>query len=477
MRTYLFYDLETTGLNPAFDQPIQFAAIRTDLDLNELERYDLAIDLRPDVVPSPGAVLTHRLGPESVSGGRCEYDAVRQIHALVNRPQTVSVGYNSLGFDDEFLRFAFYRNLLTPYTHQYHYDCGRMDLLPFAAIYRLFKPDVLRWPENNGQPSLKLGDLSSANGLAAPPFHTAINDVLALVELARRFKSERETWEYLCGRFDKAVDQDRIHQNPVAFSSPSGPHRLALLVSSEFGAANAHLAPALGLGASEPYPNQRLWLRLDLAELAGATVSDVADTTRVVRKRYGEPPVVLPPLPRYWRRLDAPRRQMAETNLQRLKDEPELLAGIVAFHRAYRYPEVPDVDPDAALYDHGFWEKKDLQAFERFHHAAPPDRPARIDAFGDPLARALGVRLLFRNFPGPHPEPIERARIAHFQRINPPEGVPAPVDYRGRPRLTASAARREIASLLAGSDLTDPDRRLLEDLDRFLLARFAAGIR
>ena len=58
MKTYLFYDLETTGLNPAFDQPIQFAAIRTDLDLNEVERYDLAIALRADVVPSPHAMRT-----------------------------------------------------------------------------------------------------------------------------------------------------------------------------------------------------------------------------------------------------------------------------------------------------------------------------------------------------------------------------------------------------------------------------------
>ena len=38
--TYLFYDLETTGLNPCFDQVLQFAAIRTDLSLNEIERHE-----------------------------------------------------------------------------------------------------------------------------------------------------------------------------------------------------------------------------------------------------------------------------------------------------------------------------------------------------------------------------------------------------------------------------------------------------
>jgi len=40
-KTYLFYDTETTGLNKSFDQVLQFAAIRTDLDLNEIERHEL----------------------------------------------------------------------------------------------------------------------------------------------------------------------------------------------------------------------------------------------------------------------------------------------------------------------------------------------------------------------------------------------------------------------------------------------------
>lgn len=34
------FDLETTGISPAFDHPLQFAAILTDAESREIERVD-----------------------------------------------------------------------------------------------------------------------------------------------------------------------------------------------------------------------------------------------------------------------------------------------------------------------------------------------------------------------------------------------------------------------------------------------------
>jgi exodeoxyribonuclease I len=67
-----------------------------------------------------------------------EYQAARVLHTLFNTPDTLSLGYNSLGFDDEFLRFLFYRNLLDPYSHQYAANCSRADILPVAALFKIF---------------------------------------------------------------------------------------------------------------------------------------------------------------------------------------------------------------------------------------------------------------------------------------------------------------------------------------------------
>src|SRR3989338_4589950 len=148
--TYLFYDIETTGLNKCFDQVLQFAAIRTDEKLNTLSREEINIRLNPDVIPAPQAVMTHRIGVDQFQQGISEYEAIKKIHALLNTPNTISVGYNSLGFDDEFLRFSFYRNLLPLYTHQYANGCGRMDIYTITLLYYLFKPNHLLWPTQNG---------------------------------------------------------------------------------------------------------------------------------------------------------------------------------------------------------------------------------------------------------------------------------------------------------------------------------------
>ncbi|WP_412174814.1 exonuclease domain-containing protein [Albidovulum marisflavi] len=55
--TFVFYDLETTGTSPAFDQPLQFAAIRSDEDFNEIQRINPRCRLAPHILASPQALI------------------------------------------------------------------------------------------------------------------------------------------------------------------------------------------------------------------------------------------------------------------------------------------------------------------------------------------------------------------------------------------------------------------------------------
>lgn len=54
--TFILYDVETTGLNKRFDQILQYAAVRTDVDLVETDRIETRSRLMPHVVPSPKAL-------------------------------------------------------------------------------------------------------------------------------------------------------------------------------------------------------------------------------------------------------------------------------------------------------------------------------------------------------------------------------------------------------------------------------------
>ena len=63
--SFVFYDTETTETNTAFDQIVQFGAVRADHELRELDRFEIRCRLLPYVAPSPGAMRVLReLGVE-----------------------------------------------------------------------------------------------------------------------------------------------------------------------------------------------------------------------------------------------------------------------------------------------------------------------------------------------------------------------------------------------------------------------------
>ena len=56
MQRFVFYDFETTGTSPAYDQPLQFAAIATDENFKSLETIDIRCRVAPHIIPSPYAL-------------------------------------------------------------------------------------------------------------------------------------------------------------------------------------------------------------------------------------------------------------------------------------------------------------------------------------------------------------------------------------------------------------------------------------
>ncbi len=471
-KTYLFYDIETTGLNKTFDQVLRFAAIRTDRQLNEIERYTIKVQLRPDVIPSPGAIITNRLSIEDLTNGLLEFEAIRKIHQIMNTPDTISLGYNTLGFDDEFLRFSFHRNLLPPYTHQYRAGCRRMDLLPMAVMFWLYKRDVITWPQIHSKPSLKLEHIQEANQLVSGPSHDATVDVAATVELARRFFKNKKMWNYLMGYFEKETDAHRVDEIPISFQSALGEHRKGLMVSSEYGPQLMYQVPVLSIGNSIPYSNQSLWLRLDLPALKETKADTIAESTWIVRNRYGEPGILLPPNQRYLEFLSDERKAVVAENLKWLQSNPSKFQQIVNYHRKYTYPFIPNLDPDAALYQIGFFTRSDEKLFKEFQTAPLDKKEAIANRLKSQDARKLAVRLLCRNYPQQISRDLAGEIQAYLDRINPTREDDAIVDYKGVPRMTPSAALAEIKRLKKSARLDNHQMKLLDDLQNYIKSNF-----
>lgn len=466
-KTYLFYDLETTGRNKCFDQVLQFAAIRTDLNLNELERHEIQVKLNCDVIPDPEAILIHHIPITDMLQGSSEIDAMEQIYALLNTPGTQSGGYNTLGFDDEFLRFSFYRNLLPAYNHQWANECGRFDLYPLAVLYYLFKNAALTWPMLDDKPTLKLEHLSKANQLAEGAAHNAMVDVEATLALARLFARETEMWRYAMGYYDKLTDTNRIRQLPAWVNGNGQPHYLGLMVG-ECGAREQYQFPVLSLGQHNHYKNQSLWLRLDKAELMTVTADTVAENSWVARKKMAEPGLLLPFSPRFTQHLLPLRLKIMQDNLQWLHDNPQRLQEITLYHQDYTYPKVPNVDADAALYDNGFLTPKEQQLCQFFHHAIPEKKTQFADQFANPTLRQIVLRVLGRHYSDHLTADLAEQFNEYLIAGNSLNEAQVQVDYRGKQRLTPHGALEVINVLRQERILDDRQQRLLADLAEYI---------
>src|SRR3990167_1712921 len=468
--TFLFYDIETTGLNPAFDQILQFAAIRTDSKLNELARHEYRVKLRPDVIPSPHALLTNQISLQTMLQGETEFEVVKKIHALFNTPGTISLGYNTLGFDDEFLRFSFYRNLLSPYTHQYANQCSRMDIYPVLLFYYLFNSEsVINWPIVDNKLSLKLESLNTANNFNQGQAHNAVIDVETTIALTKALMKSEKIWQYCQGYFTKHEDAIRLSKLGLAYPQTTLAMTEGLYIAGNLGSTLAFQIPVLLLGQHNIYKNQSLWLRLDLPELACTTFSEIEKTTWIIRKKPGEPGFILPSQPRFLRHLSAERLAITHANKAWLLKNPLLLQAIIDYHLNFQYPLIAQADIDSVLYQNGFFSNNDQALCRLFHTVSLTEKLLLIEKFESLELQELAVRLLARNFEVTLPNKYQELYTAYLKKFY--EGKEILIDYRKQMKFNVQQALQELSTLNQRQNLTSEQQHFLLDYSNFINQR------
>ena len=213
MHTFYWHDYETFGLNTRRDRPSQFAGIRTDAELNEIGTpLMLYCKPAPDYLPDPASCLLTGITPQKcLESGVDEFEFAARIEAELATPDTVSLGYNTIRFDDEVTRFMFWRNLIEPYSREWQNNCSRWDLLDVVRTTYALRPEGIVWPlHEDGRPSFKLEHLTQANGIAHEAAHDALSDVRATIALARLIREKQPKLFDFCfslRKKDKVLEQ------------------------------------------------------------------------------------------------------------------------------------------------------------------------------------------------------------------------------------------------------------------------------
>lgn len=454
--TFYWYDFETFGLGKRTDRPAQFAGIRTDMNFVSVERASL-LYAKPtqDYLPSPESCLVTGITPQLCEEkGITESEFAGEIWNRFNQPDTVSIGYNTLGFDDEVSRFLFWRNFLDPYSHQWKNGCSRWDIYPLTCAVWSLRGSGITWPlwkdihpnaEAEGRRGVcfKLEYLTKANGIVHKHAHDAFSDVEATIGLAKLIqKTEPRLWQWALEHRSKAKVKEAVEgHNPVLWISP------------RFGQARGYAAIAAMITVNPQKPNEVfMWdLSRDPDEVTGLTAAQLKERLFVRRDAL---PEGVAPLPIYrlqinsspficdnLKVLPADRAErygisvdVARANCQKLQQSLPLLQNALSVW-ADSQPRPKPSDVDFGLYDGGFASRGDAERMVQVRHSTP-EKLAELCAggrlsFDDPRYDEMLFRFRARNWP----ETLTEEEVGRWQTfcrerlLEGRDGMPTVSDY------------------------------------------------
>ncbi len=409
-QTFYWHDYETFGADPSRDRPVQFAGLRTDENLNVVGE-PLVLFARPsnEILPQPGACLVTGITPQqALAEGVSEAEFITRIHAELSQPDTCSVGYNSIRFDDEVTRYTLYRNFFDPYAREWREGNSRWDIIDLLRTAWALRPEGIEWPlDNEGLPSFRLEKLTAANGIAHEDAHDALSDVHATIAMARLVRDKQpKLFQHVFDNRDKkaaAAMLDVKAMKPV------------LHVSGMFGARRHNIALVVPLARRSSSPNEVICADLSadprliaeqsveqIREALFTPASDLPDGTErpgLKTVRLNRCPVLLTP-----KLLDSKAAarlgidgSVCREHLAALRGAADLGAKVEAVFADREY--APITDPDRMLYSGGFFSDGDRRLMDRVRESEPAQLGEQTFPFEDKRLPEMLFRYRARNYP------------------------------------------------------------------------------
>lgn len=458
--TFFWYDLETFGLNPCWDRIAQFAGIRTDMDLNVIgDPVELYSKLSLDYLPDPGSCLVTGITPQEVNTkGIPEAEFITRINELFSQPNTIVCGFNSIHFDDEFIRNSLYRNLMDPYEREYSRGCSRWDIMDLVRAAHDLRPEGIRWPraKENGNPSFKLTELTDANKIEQIGAHDAMVDVYATINVAKLIKQKQpKLFDYYLKMRDKTLLRDIVktpngkpllHVSPI-FTTPAGCSSLIMPVTAVSNNKNAIVC---------------FDLRKDPIPALEKTGKDALTAEGVFTLSLNKCPFLAEPEKMLTEELAKKLNIDVKTAYARaeiIRNHPEFSKNLSKAKEEDEYTSCDD--PDFKLYSGPFFTSADQSMFDIIRLAQPQKKLSMMEnlRFNDGRAATMVARYVARNWP----RTLDEKTLAQWKRksldrlSSPPGGVLMCFDYY----------ERKIADHLQDADMTDKKKEILEKLSEY----------
>jgi exodeoxyribonuclease-1 len=392
---YIFYDTETTGLSAPFDQIVQFAAILTDHDLNEIDRIETRCRLRPHIVPSQKSMEITGVGIETLTDPHLPtaYDLARDLADLFAKwGPAVFIGHNSIGFDEGFLRQLFYQSLLPAYVTSMAGN-SRADTLLMVKAFAAVHPTSFVLPLNEkGSPVFKLEGLAIVNGFGEFKAHDALADVEATVFLAKIMRAiDPQMFDHLVDMGNRS-SASQVTLNRVPFLMPTTLNGETLLTPmAGIIECPVQHARIVAIDLEVPIEHVRL---VDFH--AHAILDRFKHNGRPIFRKVAtnRQPTIIPvgmisgyPVNPDWSEKIDMLRSDSEI-LERLNDF--LVRTAVTYNKSEYVEE--------QLYE-GFPSRADSSLMAEFHRVDWSDRMPVVQAFDDDRFRQLGQRLVAENAP------------------------------------------------------------------------------